>query len=712
MMESVNGETREDCSAEALSSEKDFSGIRRGDFSCIQRQEDFYVTALYDEIYKIEGDRERKITIAKITNKAKELGKAELVSQFKTLCKETEKEIKEKKEEEKRLAMNGGIKNSFANMVVGMTNYSNLPEGYKNMHCGEEWIADDDGVCRVDRRGNVFHASNTPILITGMFKSTESGSQKLCLLYKSEGKWMNRVIERKVLGNVRLTAALSEFGVGVTINTAPHLIDFLNSMLIESCDRRDELRSVPSTSKLGWDENLEKFIPYDNDVYFDMQDRFPGLVHALEPHGDPEEWMNVYKSLRASGQTFFKFATAAVLSSPLLALEKCDEGFICNIFGTSGGGKSVCNKIAATIWGNYQSSGNFVYSAKNTSARVEITMATLNNLPFIVEDYNNLSEKEKAEFQGLVMQMANGRGKGRASRNMSASYIYRWLSTVLINSEQLITARFTTEGSINRVLVCKSPDKFPWIMEDGVSAAKRLMKFFAKNYGHAGRMFVEALRELGEEGIAEITARKTAEITKTVRVHKKSERQVEPLVILLTADEIAEKYIFKDGVTISIEEAMTFIVDNETLSQYERFYKQLTGIVLQNLSNFERDGSIEDIHGKYWGKYIDDETGRWVCIEPTVLNELENKYDVDHKLFISHLKKNNLLDAEKGRNQKRVKSAYTGVQELFYKIKLPGGSQADKAEKIVQYSGKDRGNNAVRTIGNGFIPAENIEVPF
>ena len=85
MMESVNGETREDCSAEALSSEKDFSGIRRGDFSCIQRQEDFYVTALYDEIYKIEGDRERKITIAKITNKAKELGKAELVSQFKTL---------------------------------------------------------------------------------------------------------------------------------------------------------------------------------------------------------------------------------------------------------------------------------------------------------------------------------------------------------------------------------------------------------------------------------------------------------------------------------------------------------------------------------------------------------------------------------------------------------------------------------------------------
>ena len=180
----------------------------------------------------------------------------------------------------------------------------------------------------------------------------------------------------------------------------------------------------------------------DKDVSFGRKNDFPRLIQGLQPRGEREKWYRKFKELRAIDNIPLNFATAATLCAPIQAVIEGD-GFVCDLYGNSGCGKSVIDKTAATIWGDNHFSAGFVYSAKSTDCAIEIALDTLHCLPLIIEDFNQLDTRKKRAFMQSVMLIANGIGKARGQKDMSLRSQLIWKTVAIINSEQPITAYFT-----------------------------------------------------------------------------------------------------------------------------------------------------------------------------------------------------------------------------------------------------------------------------
>ena len=78
-----------------------------------------------------------------------------------------------------------------------------------------------------------------------------------------------------------------------------------------------------------------------------------------------------------------------------------------------------------------------------------------------------------------------------------------------------------------------------------------------KNYGYAGKDFVDVIKDMDPAELREMQRRIQSEI----HDDEKMQKQSISLLIILTADRIATDYLFKDGQYLSIEEAKAVLVD-------------------------------------------------------------------------------------------------------------------------------------------------------
>lgn len=104
-----------------------------------------------------------------------------------------------------------------------------------------------------------------------------------------------------------------------------------------------------------------------------------------------------------------------------------------------------------------------------------------------------------------------------------------------------------------------------------------------KNYGFAGKRFVEIVKEMDIEEIKKIQK----EFQKQLFDSDKMQKQAMSLSIILTADKIATEQIFKDGQYISIEEGKQVLIDRSALSDNERCYQFILDKVAMNGQRFD-----------------------------------------------------------------------------------------------------------------------------
>lgn len=120
-------------------------------------------------------------------------------------------------------------------------------------------------------------------------------------------------------------------------------------------------------------------LPYlDKEFFFEKKGSLPRMVDALQPHGDNEdmkknreEWFKNFEEIRKQKVLMFNFLTASTLCAPIIGMLETIDGFICNVVGHTGCGKSVSERINATIFGSYRKDAGFVIGAKNTSTAFE-----------------------------------------------------------------------------------------------------------------------------------------------------------------------------------------------------------------------------------------------------------------------------------------------------------------------------------------------------
>lgn len=459
-----------------------------------------------------------------------------------------------------------------------------------------------------------------------------------------------------------------KLGLSVTSNNAREVVAFLQDLLDYS-KRKNLIPITLTTEKMGWNEAKDGFIPYTvKDIQYEQTGILSGLWELLQPQGDRGKWYKTFENVR--GIPMMDFIAAANFSAPLVGFLGL-EGVVVDIFGPSRGGKSVSNNIGCSFWAKPGLNGHFMFGVENTVNSIEGILYVLSSLPFIMEDANNMSEKKQKDLQTIIMKICNGVGKARMNRDMTLRPILTWKTVGIVTSENRITKDFHNNGSINRVLLLRgaNPEDCPY-QKDGLSVSE-LNEVFENNYGFAGKDFIEALLEIGREKLNARLKEIRKEVEEKAKELGKSAGQTLPVAVMLLADEIAEKHLFRDGKRISVEDAVKWMSAVDEADQNRRFYERLEDTVIQNSGRFEGLGMTECTNNsQYWGQYF-AKNGK-VAIMRNVLKDLADEENLDLKLFAEYLDDKGLLEKDsKGNYTKNVYSPLLKKGNRMYVITLP-----------------------------------------
>lgn len=515
---------------------------------------------VFIELFEMEDPILRSKTKVQLTRRAKQLG---VKSDFEEIMKgynQADREMKRQEQENRT--------------VCTVDNYTNFTGPHDRMYCGA-WIADDRGVF-AQNSGRVDEvACYHPILPVERLRNLETGEEQIKLAYKRNNQWQDIVVPKTMITSANKIVALSGRGISVTSENAKLLVKYLAD--VEN-GNDDYIDVQYSTSKLGWIN--DQFIPYDTDIIFDGDNRFKQAFESVSDHGSFDVWLRHVRELRASGRMEVKFLLAASFSSVLVQVLGGLPFFV-DLWGETEGGKTVSLMVAASVWANPDES-RYIGDFKTTDVALEAKADMLNHLPMFLDDTSKTSARIRDNFEGIVYDLCSGKGKSRSNKELGINRENRWRNVMICNGERPLSSYVNQGGAINRILEVECGEK---IYQDPQKTAETVKK----NYGHAGKEFVEIIKELGEDEIRSIQK----EFQKQLLDTDKMQKQSISLSIVLTADKIATDYIFKDGQYISVEEAKKVLIDRNELSDNERCYHFIQDKVAMNGHRFDAMTSCE-----------------------------------------------------------------------------------------------------------------------
>lgn len=591
--------------------------------------------AVFEEIFEEEDLIKRSYLIADLSLKAKDLN---VKGQFDMILKAHEKALKEEKTRT-TFSMSGGRMTEFI-----------IPEekDYQNMYCGS-WFATETGIVSYNVMGLEQRASRQPILPVDRLENIETGEEQIVLAFKRDHRWKEVSVVKDVVASANKIVALSKYGLAVTSENAKYLVRYLND--VEALNN-DDIPLRQSSSKLGWHGN--DFLPYEGSIIFDGDSRFKSIFEAVHEHGSEDAWLEHVKAIRKTGRIEAKFLLAASFASVLVKLLGVLPFFV-DLWGETEGGKSVTLMLACSVWANPDES-QYIGDFKTTDVALEAKSDMLNNLPMMLDDTSKTSARIRDNFEGIVYDLCSGKGKSRSNKELGINRENRWKNCILTNGERPLQSYVNQGGAINRILEVECGAN---VFEDPQKTANVLKR----NYGFAGKRFIEIIKALGADSIKEIYQ----DFCGKLFDEDKMQKQSISLAVVLTADRIATEHIFKDGCYISLDEAKETLIDRNTLSDNERCYRYLLDKIAMNQQRFDSETKIEK-----WGII---ESG-YAIIYSQAFEELCAAGGFSKKAFLSWANRKELIQTQ-GDQLTKVKKI-NGRSNRCVFLKLDDGIVVDK----------------------------------
>lgn len=542
---------------------------------------DDVLTELFDQEDEIYKSR----LMLSLIDRADALGVKKKFEELIKAYKRVERENRRRRREEEK-------KNVPKSLV---NNWTNFDGPYDNMIC-KEWIASDDGIYLMNYNTGFTDilACYHPIIPVERLKNLETGEEQIKLAYKRNNRWSEIIVPKTMITSANKIVALSGRGVSVTSENAKYLVRYLSD--VENAN--DNYINVQySSSKLGWIQG--GFLPYDTEIIFDGDSRFKQLFDSIGEYGNRTVWMEHIKKIRKRGRVEVKFMLAASFASVLVSIVGGLPFFV-DLWGETEGGKSVAMMVAASVWANPDES-RYIGDFKTTDVALEAKADMLNHLPMMLDDTSKKNRKIEENFEGIVYDLASGKGKSRSNKELGINRENRWKNCILTNGERPLNSYVTQGGAINRILEIECGQN---VFENPRETAE----IIKHNYGFAGKDFINAVKAIGKEEIVRIQQ----EFLDRLYDDEKMQKQSMALSIILVADEIATDYIFNDGQYISIEDAKKALIDRNELSDNERCYRYVLDKIAMNgqrfdiSTNCEKWGIIEDGYAYMYNQAFDE----------------------------------------------------------------------------------------------------------
>lgn len=590
---------------------------------------------VFTEIFDEQDEIQKARMILSLMDRAKELGVKAKFESLITAYKKVEREMKRQQREKP---------------VTSLDNWTNFTGGdYDNMYCGS-WIATDDGIHAMNyQSGNDIIACYHPILPVERLKNLETGEEQLVIAYKRNDVWREVKVPKDVISSATKIISLSKLGISVTSENAKYLVKYLSD--VENLND-NHIKIQTSTSKLGWRKN--DFIPYDKNIIFDGDNRFRQIFESVHERGSEEIWLEHVRKLRKTGRKEIKFMLAASFSSVLVGLLGGLPYFV-DLWGETEGGKSVTLMLACSVWASPDES-QYIGDFKTTDVALEAKADMLNSLPLMLDDTSKTSARIRDNFEGVVYDLCSGKGKSRSNKELGINRENRWKNCILTNGERPLNSYVNQGGAINRILEIECG-------ENVYQNPQQTADLLKKNYGFAGKRFVEIVKSMSVDEIRKMQMG----FQKQLFDSDKMQKQSISLSIILTADQIATDFIFKDGCYISLNEAKETLIDRNTLSDNERCYRYLLDKIAMNEQRFDMETKIEK-----WGVL---ENG-YAVIYNQAFEELCKAGGFSKKAFLSWADRKALLQTQAGRLDKVKNMNGKSCRCVF--LKLDDGINVDK----------------------------------
>ena len=491
----------------------------------------------------------------------------------------------------------------------------------------------------------------TPIEPTKILKNQETGEESIECVFNKKRKWVEFIVSREILMNNKKITNLAKKGVDVTSTSAGLLVAYLRDLLISN-----ELEEVKSTSRMGWHNN--DFLPYDGKIKYDGSEEFNLSFKALSSKGKFEDWADEIGKLRKDN-VVLKMVMATSFASPLLKLLN-RSSFVTHLWGKTGGKKTVAGKIAMSIWGD-SGEGKLMFKLDSTENFFCRVAAFFNNIPCFFDELQTFD----GNINKLIMCLTEGIDRGKAKIEGGIQDLQTWKNTFIFTGEDSISSYNSGGGTLNRTIEI-------YIKKDIVEDGMAVCDFLENNYGTAGKVFIDYIKQLNIEDLKKIFKEKFDGI---VKYNITEEKQAINMAMILLADELACRYIFKGEKPLSVEDVIQYMFTKDQIDNTQRAYNTFLDVCVINRSKFAENR--DDVYGEYWGVVNDYE----ISIVSKKLQDIMRENGFNYNKVLRDWEQKGLIE----KNASGKYSTHTskgGLNANFITIKLKSQDEKFDIEKF------------------------------
>lgn len=329
----------------------------------------------------------------------------------------------------------------------------------------------------------------TPIIPTRILMKKDRSDKQVELAYyeRSKNIWHKISVPATTIAKTQNITDLAAFGVDINSTHARQLSDFLMKIQHEG----DNLNTIPQAilfDQPGWTDDEDFIYPAEgviNGENYVVKDNGFNYEQKFSQAGTKEGWYPLFAGNYGRLENWWvRYSVGLVLAAPLVK--------ICNtrnwqgvLVSPSGSGKSAVAKLAISIFGNPKKIHTTFNGTNNFSDELA---ARLNDLPCWIDEFQAADKKMREDFQNFIYNYAEGKTRGRLSRNADMKKQFEFSGTRLCTSEQVVMQNNFMQGAFNRVIQIQGFQP----LQDG--HGRDLHEKLELTYGHYGKMWIAYIK--------------------------------------------------------------------------------------------------------------------------------------------------------------------------------------------------------------------------
>ena len=408
------------------------------------------------------------------------------------------------------------------------------------------------------------------ILPVGILMDREKGIEILEVAENHDREWHFRAMPKSVAFKSSGIMSLVDYGINVTQGAAKKLSAFLQTV---EYFNRDNLPITYVSDHIGWNDDFSEFVPYDGRVRYTKENTFADEFKSINSSkGTLEEWLELMKVIRDDQHIPERIAMATSFASVLIKPLSASP-FMLDIWGGAGIGKSTLLVAAASIWAYPEMDGAYISTFNATPISNEQKALFCRDLPLMLDEMQTIQNKKS--YEEYVYKLCEGKPRGRATASGGLRSQGSWHNTILVTGEQPIVNESSMGGAQRRVVNLECKERL-FGSDDTVFG--NLRENLRNCYGTAGRLFVENLLSEGWRK----RAYDLLEENKALIAQRANGSQNLPGALILTADALAEAWIFKDKVTLSVDNIAAYLRSDVVSDMYERTHESIAQWIISN----------------------------------------------------------------------------------------------------------------------------------